>query len=70
MGQPRDERDVVVVNYVWPGVKVAALAGGTIGICAVVASGTLVTMDLSQQCNSFVVPAKGIAMHLRPGAVT
>jgi acetyltransferase-like isoleucine patch superfamily enzyme len=58
--QPMDERDVIVGDDVWLGVRVVVTAGVTIGDGCVVGAGAVVTRDLPPNTIAAGVPARPI----------
>lgn len=58
--QPKNERDVIIGNDVWLGVKVVVTAGVTIGDGCIVGAGAVVTKDLPPNTIAGGIPAKVI----------
>jgi len=56
--QPQTERDVIIGNDVWLGVRVIITAGVTIGDGCVVGAGAVVTRDIPANSISVGVPAR------------
>jgi acetyltransferase-like isoleucine patch superfamily enzyme len=58
--QPKEERDVVIGDDVWLGVRVVVTAGVTIGDGCIVGAGAIVTRDLPANAIAAGVPARVI----------
>jgi acetyltransferase-like isoleucine patch superfamily enzyme len=58
--QPKEERDVVIGDDVWLGVRVVVTAGVTIGDGCIVGAGAVVTKDLPANAIAAGVPARVI----------
>jgi acetyltransferase-like isoleucine patch superfamily enzyme len=64
--QPQVEKDVVIGNDVWLGVRVTVTSGVHIGNGCIVGAGAVVTKDLPDNCIAVGVPARVIGSRPQP----
>lgn len=66
MDQAKNERDVVIGDDVWLGVRVIVVAGVSIADGCIVAAGAVVTDDLAPYSIAAGVPARVVGQRTRP----